>query len=368
MADTGATELPVKLPLTFIGTTMIIDAMGVGLILPVMPSLLVEIGDVGLARAALLGGVLTTVFAVMQFLFGPIIGALSDKFGRRPVLLVSLFVMVLDYIVMALAQTFWLLLIGRLVGGITAATQSTGYAVVADISKPGDKAARFGLISAAFGVGFVLGPIIGGLLAEYGTRAPFYAAAILAAMNFVFGWFVMPETNRRKRDFAWRRANPLGAFVHVGGQPVLRRFLLLFFVYQVAFHVYPAIWAYFTEARFGWSPGMIGISLGAFGIAMAVVQGGLIRYILQWLGDRGTVLYGLLFNIFAFAILAVVESGAVVLAFIPFTALGAVVVPALQGLMSQAADDDAQGELQGVIASTGALAMIVSPMLMTGVF
>lgn len=359
-----------RLPLAFILLTTMIDSMGIGLILPVLPALLREIGDIPLADAALWGGLLTTVFAMMQFVFGPVIGALSDRFGRRPVLLVSLAVMALDYIVMALAQSFWLLLAGRIVGGITAATHSTALAFMADISAPHEKAARFGLIGAAFGMGFVIGPLLGGLLAEFGTRAPFYAAAFLAAANLAFGHFVMPETvtERSRRPISLARVNPLGAFLNVGLNPDLRRLLLLFFLYQVAFTVYPAVWAFFTEERFGWSPGMIGLSLGAFGIMMALVQGGLIRLILRWLGDRGTIIYGLVFNFFAFLALAFVESGALALLLIPLTALGAVVTPAVQGMMSRATADDSQGELQGVLASTAALAMIVSPMLMTSVF
>lgn len=359
-----------RLPLVFVLMTTMIDSMGIGLILPVMPALLREIGGIPLADAALWGGVLMTVFAAMQFIFGPVIGALSDRFGRRPVLLISLLVMALDYLVMALAQTFWLLLVGRIVGGITAATQATAAAFMADISAPHEKAARFGLIGAAFGIGFVLGPLLGGALAEFGTRAPFYAAAALAAANLCLGFFVMPETvkEQNRRPLTWARTNPFGAFANVGLNPMLRVLLVLFFVYQIAFTVYPAIWAFFTEARFGWSPGMVGVSLGAFGVAIAVVQGGLIRVILRVLGERGTVLYGLIFNFCAFIVLAFVENGTVALMFIPLTALGAVVTPALQGMMSKATADDSQGELQGVLASSAALATIISPLLMTTVF
>ena len=359
-----------RLPLVFVLMTTMIDSMGIGLILPVMPALLREIGGIPLADAALWGGVLMTVFAAMQFIFGPVIGALSDRFGRRPVLLISLLVMALDYLVMALAQTFWLLLVGRIVGGITAATQATAAAFMADISAPHEKAARFGLIGAAFGIGFVLGPLLGGALAEFGTRAPFYAAAALAAANLCLGFFVMPETvkEQNRRPLTWARTSPFGAFANVGLNPMLRVLLVLFFVYQIAFTVYPAIWAFFTEARFGWSPGMVGVSLGAFGVAIAVVQGGLIRVILRVLGERGTVLYGLIFNFCAFIVLAFVENGTVALMFIPLTALGAVVTPALQGMMSKATADDSQGGLQGVLASSAALATIISPLLMTTVF
>lgn len=359
-----------RLTMTFILLTTMIDAIGISLILPIMPTLLREIGAFPLASAAFWGGVLTTVFAVMQFLFGPLLGALSDRYGRRPILLISLTVMALDYIVMALAQTFWLLLLGRIIGGITAATPATTAAVMADISTPEEKAARFGLFGAAFGIGFILGPPIGGLLAEFGTRAPFYAAAVLVGATTVLGYFVMPETvtDRNRRSFTWSRAHPLGAFRSVTMDPKMRNLLIVFFVYQVAFFVYPSVWAFFTEERFGWTPRIIGLSLGAFGIMMAVVQGGLIRLFLKWLGERGTIIYGIAFNAFAFLFLALVTNGTIALLFTPITALGAVVTPAIQGIMSKQTPDDSQGELQGVLASTNALAMIFAPLIMTSVF
>jgi DHA1 family tetracycline resistance protein-like MFS transporter len=285
-------------------------------------------------------------------------------------MLVSLAVMTVDYLVMAVAGSLWLLLAGRIVGGIAAATHSTANAFMADISEPHQKAARFGLVGAAFGIGFVLGPLLGGIMAEFGTRAPFYAAAALAALNLVFGLLVMPETlpERLRRPFRLARANPFGAFLSVGRLPGVGRLLTMFFLYQVAFMVYPAVWSYFATARFGWEPRMIGFSLAAFGIAMALVQGGLIRLILRMLGERKTVFYGLVFNLFAFMALGLVESGTVAMILTPLTALGAVVTPALQGIMSRTAPDDAQGELQGVISSTASLAMVISPLIMTQVF
>lgn len=376
MTDTAAPQAPAtplenpRKPLIFIVTTLTIDAMGIGLILPVMPDLLREIDGGNLGQAALWGGALATLFAVMQFLFGPTLGSLSDRFGRRPVLLLSLFVLAIDYMVMAMATTIWLLLLTRAVGGITSATQATALAYISDISKPEEKAARFGLVGAAFGIGFVLGPVLGGLLAEFGTRAPFVAAGVLALLNMAFGYFVLPETvtDKIRRPFDWRRANPFGAFRHVGRIPGTTRLLLLFFLYEFAFFVYPAVWAYFTAARFGWDPAMIGISLGAFGVAMVVVQGGLIRIIIKRFGEGATVIYGFTFNFFAFGVLALVESGTLALIFIPMTALGAVVTPALQSMMAQKAGADAQGEMQGVISSTKSLAVIFSPLVMTGVF
>ncbi|MFD3191166.1 TCR/Tet family MFS transporter [Sedimentitalea sp. HM32M-2] len=359
-----------RLPVLFILVTVLLDAMGIGLIMPVMPDLIREVQGGSLATAALWGGVLSAVFAVMQFLFSPLLGNLSDRYGRRPVLLISLTVMALDYLVMALAGSIWLLLAGRVVGGITAASQSTASAYMADISAPGEKSANFGLIGAAFGLGFVLGPLIGGLLGELGTRAPFYAAAGLAALNTVFGLLVLRETvtDRIRRPFRWARANPLGAFRSVARLPGIGRLLLVYFVYSVAIHVYPAVWSFFTQERFGWSPQMIGLSLALFGIMMAIVQGGLIRLVLRWLGEWNTVVYGLVFDTIAFGLIAVVTSGTVALILTPITALGAVITPALQGIMSQAVPDDAQGELQGVLTSIGALSMVVSPLIMTSVF
>ena len=356
--------------LIFILITVMLDAMGIGLIMPVMPDLIVEVQGGSLANAALWGGILSTVFAVMQFLFGPLIGNLSDRFGRRPVLLISLVVMTVDYLVMAVAGSMALLLVGRVVGGIATATSGTASAYVADISAPKDKAANFGLIGAAFGIGFVLGPLIGGLLGGYGTRAPFYAAAALSALNAVFGYVVLRETvtDRIRRPFYWRRANPLGALRHLGKLPGIRPLLVMYFLYQVAFHVYPSVWSFFTQERFGWGPGTIGLSLALFGIMMALVQGVLIRFVLRWLGERNTVVYGHVFDVFAFAALAFVTSGALALVLTPLAALGAVITPALQAMMSKMVGDDQQGELQGILTSIYALAMIVSPLMMTSVF
>ena len=359
-----------RLPLAFILITVMLDTIGLGLIIPVMPDLIREVDGGGLAVAAVWGGVLTTVFAVMQFLFAPIMGSLSDRYGRRPILLATLFVISIDYLVMALAGTIWLLFVGRVVAGVMAATQSTATAYIADISKPEEKAARFGLIGAAFGIGFVLGPLIGGLVAQFGTRAPFYVAAVLSAANFVFGYFVIRETvtDSTRRAFSWARANPFGAFQQVNALPGLGRLIAVFFFYQVAFWVYPSVWAYYTAERFDWSPGMIGFSLFLFGISLAAVQGGLIRPMLRVLGERGAVVYGHLADIAVFIIIGFVWSGTALLILTPLAALPAVITPALQGIMSKAGDDNQQGELQGALTSVSALAMIISPMLMTYVF
>ena len=359
-----------RLPMVFILITVVIDAMGIGLIMPVMPELIQEVEGAGLGRAALWGGVLTTIFAGMQFLFGPTVGSLSDRFGRRPVLLWSLVFMSFDYVLMALAGSIWLLVVGRIIGGITAATQSTSAAYVADISTPEQKAVNFGRIGAAFGIGFVFGPMLGGVLAEFGTRAPFWAAAVLAGGNAIFGYFVLPETvtDRIRRPFDWRRANPLGAFKNIGSLPGLKRLMLIIFVYTIAFFVYPGVWAYFGVERFGWGPGMIGLSLGVFGIGIAIVQGLLMKPILDRIGERKAVIFGLGVDVVAFGSLGFITNGWLALALIPLTAFGSVAGPALQGIMSRTAHDDQQGELQGTVASITAVATIVAPLIVTQTF
>ncbi|OAN74758.1 tetracycline resistance MFS efflux pump [Sulfitobacter pontiacus] len=354
----------------FIILTVMIDAMGIGLIIPVMPDLIAQVQSADLSRAALWGGVLATTFAVMQFLFSPLVGSLSDRFGRRPVLLTSLTVMALDYVLMALAGSIWLLLLGRVIGGISAATGATASAYMADITRPEKRAAAFGMIGAGFGAGFVLGPVAGGFLAEFGTRAPFWSAAVLAAGNVIFGWIVLRETvnTRSAAPLSWRRANPLGALRALGDLPGVSRLLLVYFLYHLAFAVYPSVWSYFGKAQFGWSPAMIGGSLALFGAAMAVVQGGLIRPVLHRFAERGTVLIGFVCSITTFGLIATVTWGSAILMLTPLAALAGVIPPALQALMSARVTPERQGALQGLLTSASALAMVVAPLVMTSVF
>jgi len=368
MTDAVPKRRGLDLPVLFILATVMIEAMGIGLILPVMPALLEQVQGTDLSGAALWGGLLSAIYAVMQFLFSPLIGNVSDRFGRRPVLLISMGVIAVDYVVMALAGSIWILLIGRIVAGIAAATMSTAQAFMADISPPEKKAQNFGLVSAGFGLGFVLGPAIGGMLAEFGPRAPFWAAAMLAGANFVLGLIVLPETLRRKRPFEWRRANPLGGLKAIGALPGLGVLMAVWFFYQIANWVYPAVWAYFTQAAFGWEERMVGVSLAVYGISMVVVQGGLIRLILPRLGERRVLAWWLPYNAAILVCVAFVPQGWMMLALTPFSAMGAIVAPALQGLASRIADDDQQGELQGVLASITAVAAIVSPLIMTQAF
>jgi len=335
------------LAFTFIIVTLTIDAMGIGLIIPVMPDLLQNIEGGDLGHAAIWGGILSMIFALMQFLFGPTIGSLSDRFGRRPVLLLT-----------------------RVIGGIAAATQATAAAFISDISTADNRSANFGILGASFGVGFVLGPLIGGLLGEYGFRVPFFAAAGLACLNLVLGYFVLPETVSKslRRRFDPARANPLGALVQIQKIPGLARFLLVFFLYEFAFYSYPAIWVYYAKAQFNWDPGMVGLSLASFGISVAIVEGLLIRRILPWLGERRTIIIGFMFNIAMFAALGFLTSGFWALIIAPFSALGSIVVPAMRGIMANKAAANQQGEVQGIIASTQSLAVIFAPLVLTYVF
>lgn len=358
------------LSLLFILFTVTLDAIGIGLIFPVMPDLMEEVTGAGLGEAALWGGVLAASFAVMQFLGGPLVGNLSDRFGRRPVLLVSLAVMALDYVAMALAQTVWLLLVVRLVAGMAAATHSTANAFVADISAPDQRAKRFGLIGAAFGIGFVAGPMLGGLLAGIDARAPFWVAAGLALANLVFGWFVMPESLslQNRRGFTLARANPLASLRAIRRLPGLKRLLLVSFLYAVTFNVWPAIWSYYSKAAFGWDARWIGFALAGFGVCMALTQALLVAPMIRRLGERRTAAVGMGLEVVSYGFYGLASSGFWALVFTPIAALGGVTGPSLQAMMSRAVPENQQGELQGVNSSLNALAMIIAPLVMTWVF
>jgi DHA1 family tetracycline resistance protein-like MFS transporter len=362
--------LKYKLPIIFLLITVALDSIGIGIIMPVMPNLLIELGAGDLSQAATWGGALAAVFAVMQFVFGPTVGNLSVRFGRRPVLLISLAAMAIDYLIMGYAHALWVLVLGRIIGGITSATHATANAYMADVSGPEDKAQNFGLIGAAFGVGFILGPVIGGFLGEFGPRVPFFAAAALAGLNAIFGFFVLSETvtDEIRRPFSWKRANPLGGLVHVGKLPGVTRLLVVYFFYNIAFFVYPSVWAYYTQERFDWDPGMTGLSLMTFGLFMALVQGGLIRVVIPRIGEHYTVILGFIVNIVAFLAYAMASDGWQIFALAPLTSLGVLAGPALQGIMARTASADQQGELQGLLTSISAIGVIISPLMMTNAF
>jgi len=307
----------------FVFVTVALDAMGIGIIIPVMPDLLQELSGLSVGEAAIWGGYLAFSYALMQFLCAPTIGNLSDRYGRRPILLVSLATLGIDYIVMAVTPSLWVLFIGRIVAGIAGATYSTATAYIADVTPREGRAAAFGLVGAGFGVGFVLGPALGGVMGEFGTRAPFWAAAAVSFANFAYGYFVLPESldPANRRPFEWRRANPLGAFLNILRYPSVAWFVAVSFLYGLSHFVYPAVWSFYTKEKFGWSNLEIGLSLAAVGIGFAIVQGWLIRHILAWLGEKMTAYLGFALNIVSMAGIALATQGWMIYALMPLTAL-----------------------------------------------
>jgi DHA1 family tetracycline resistance protein-like MFS transporter len=357
-----------KLPIFVIFTTVVLDSMGIGIIIPVMPALFAEVtGSEKISDIAIWGGLLASTFALMQFIFGPILGALSDRYGRKPILLLALFVMAAYYLLMGFAQTLWLLFLGRLIGGITAATHATANAYMADISSPEEKAARFGMLGAGFGLGFVLGPLIGGLLGEWGPRAPFFAAAMLAAANGVLCYFVLKESlkSKNRREFMWYRANPIGAILDLRKFEGIYSLLLVFLLFTIGTSIYAAIWPFFTVERFSWSPGMIGISLTIYGVCFAIVQGVLVRPAIKIWGEKKTIIIGFCFEFSAMVTFAFLTDGKLLIILIPLASLGVLAQPAIQAILSKSVGDDRQGAIQGVASSLNAIAMVITPITMT---
>ena len=354
----------------FVFVTVLINAMGIGIILPVMPDLIRELTDLPLGAAALWGGYLSFVYALMQFVFGPALGNLADRLGRRPVLLVSLFTMAVDYVIMGLAPSLWLLFAGRVLAGIAGATHSTANAFIADISAPDRRAQNFGLIGAAFGVGFIAGPLIGGLAGELGTRAPFFVAAALALVNFLWGALVLPETlePENRRRFDWRRANPLGAARQIARMPMVAWFFVALFLYDLAHFAYPAVWSFYTKEAFAWTNAEIGLSLAIVGVSFAVAQGWLIRIVVPRLGEARTAFWGFVVSIAGLVLFGIVTEDWMLYVIIPFTGLGALITPAMTALMSRRVPPDAQGELQGALSAVLGVTLIISPVLMTQIF
>ncbi|HHL42182.1 MAG TPA: MFS transporter [Hellea balneolensis] len=356
--------------LNFILIAVAIDAIGLGIIMPVLPELLTDLTGLKLNQAARHGGFLTLTYALMQFIFMPILGGLSDAFGRRKVLLLSLFCLGIDYLFMAVAPSIALLYLGRLISGATGATYSTANAYIADITEPDKRAQKFGMIGAAFGVGFVLGPAIGGLLGDLGPRVPFYVAAGISLANFAYGFFVLPETLApgHRRSFSIRRSNPFGTFKSIFALPQLGGFLLVAFLLSFAGFVYPSTFAFYTSERYDWTPRDIGIALAAFGVASAVVQGWLIRITIPKLGLIWSGAIGILMNAAAYLGLAFSPNAFIAYMWMIPAALGGLGGPALMNLMSMRVDKSAQGELQGANGAVNGFAMLISPVMLTELF
>ncbi|MCC6919395.1 MAG: TCR/Tet family MFS transporter [Alphaproteobacteria bacterium] len=359
---------PSRHALTFIFLTVLIDSIGFGVTLPVFPDLIVTLEGGTLDEATIVGGYLLALFAVMQIVFGPLMGNLSDRFGRRPVLLLSLAAFGIDYALMAFAPNLAWLFVGRAIAGLAGAVYVPANAFIADVTEPDKRAQAYGLIGGAFGAGFILGPALGGLLGELGPRAPFFAAAGLALLNVLYGFFVLPESlpPEKRRAFEWRRANPLGAFRALTRMPALGLLAAALFAWALAGTVYPATWAFFAKIRFAWSAADIGLSLAFVGMTMTIVQVFVTGPAVKRLGERRALVTGIAFGIFEFVAMAVITEGWMIYPVMAGGALSGLAYPALNALLSQQTAASEQGELQGALSGLNALSEIAGPLLMTG--
>ncbi|KAA9332994.1 TCR/Tet family MFS transporter [Hymenobacter busanensis] len=356
--------------LGFIFITLLIDVIGFGIIIPVLPKLISQLTGEPLSAAARYGGWLMFAFAGMQFLFSPVLGNLSDQFGRRPVLLTALFGFGLDYLFLAFAPSVEWLFVGRVIAGITGASFTTASAYIADISTPENRAQNFGMIGAAFGLGFIIGPVIGGLLGHYGARVPFLAAAGLSLLNWLYGFFVLPESlpKENRRPFDWKRANPIGSLRQLRKYPVILGMVASLVLVYIAAHATQSTWSYFTMYQFHWNEKWVGYSLGAVGLMTALVQGVLIRYINPKLGPKRSVFLGLGFYALGFLLFAFAGQSWMMFVFLVPYCLGGIAGPALQGIMSGQVPPTEQGELQGALTSLMSVTSIIGPPLMTNLF
>ena len=356
--------------LSFIFITLLIDITGFGIIIPVIPTLLQNLTGCSISQAAIYGGWLQATYAIMQLVIAPILGNLSDKYGRRPILLFSLFGFSLDYLFTAFAPTIFWLFVGRTIAGITGASFSTASAYIGDISTPEKKAQNFGMIGVAFGVGFIIGPLLGGILGKYDIRLPFFAAAFLAMLNFLYGYIILPESlpKEKRRAFSWKRANPIGTLLHFKKYPVILGLVISIFLLYVASHAVQTTWGYYCIHKFGWNATEIGWSLAFVGLVVAIVQGGLIRIIIPKIGQEKSVYVGLAFYALGFFLFGAATQSWMMYAFMSIYGLGGLTMPALQGIMSNQVPQNEQGELQGGLTSLMSLALIVGPVIMTNVF
>ena len=357
--------------LLFIFVLVLIDSIGFGIILPVLPGLIMQLTGVGIDRAARYGGWLSFVYALTQFFCAPVLGNLSDRFGRRPVLLFALLALGVDYLIMGVAPVISWLFLGRTIAGVAGASFTPAYAYVADITPPERRAQSFGLMGAAFGIGFIAGPAIGGLLGALGPRAPFFTAGAIALANAAFGYFALPESlpHAKRRAFHWARANPLGTLAQMRRYPVVLVTLGAMFLWQIAHQVLPSTWAFYTISKFHWTSAQVGYSLAFVGLLMAVAQGALTRVLIPWLGgERRAALAGMLAAVLAYTGYALASSGWMMYAVGLTTFLFALTYPSMNAIASQQIPANAQGELQGAVASLYSLSTIIGPPLMTEIF
>lgn len=360
-----------KAAIGFIFVTLFIDSIGWGLIIPVLPDLIAKLKGIPVNVASTYGGFLLAVFAITQFAFAPVIGNLSDRYGRRPVLLLSLLGFGIDYIIQAVAPTYGWLFIGRFVAGVTGASFTTASAYIADVSTdPTSKAKNFGMIGAAFGMGFILGPVLGGLMSSWGLRAPFYAASILCLLNCLYGYFLLPESlsKENRRPFDWRKANPFGALKFLTQHPEIGGLALSFFLIYFAAQSVQGNWAYFTIYRFGWSNGMVGLSLTIVGVLVGGVQAGLTRVIVPKIGNEKSIYLGLSLYTLGLVLFALATQSWMMFVFLVPYCLGGICGPSLQSVISGHVAANQQGELQGALTSIMSLTAFIGPIIMNSTF
>lgn len=354
----------------FIFVTVLIDIMGIGIIIPIVPELIQELTDFSNSKSAFYGGLLAATYAVMQLLFAPILGGLSDNYGRRTLLLISLFGLGLDYLVIVFAPTLAWLFVARIISGICGSSFTVANAYIADISEAKDRAKNFGMVGAAFGLGFIIGPTLGGVLGEFGTRVPFMVAAGITLVNWLYGYFMVPESlsAANKRSFSWRRANPIGTLKSISSNKVIVPLLISLFMIYIASHATQSNWSFYAKEKFAWTPLQIGLSLGFVGVMVALVQGFIVPRVVKRFGEIKAVYTGFAFNAFGLTLFALVSEPWMVYAVIVPFALGGLAGPSLQSIMAGQTEANAQGELQGGLTQIMTLTAIFGPPLMTGVF
>jgi DHA1 family tetracycline resistance protein-like MFS transporter len=370
MSHLAGAPAPRRAAVLFIFVTLALDVLAIGIIAPVLPPLVVGFLGGDTAAAARVYGVFGTAWAFMQFVASPFLGALSDRFGRRPILLLSITGLGLDYIFMALAPTLQWLFVGRMISGVTSASFATAAAYITDITPPEQRAKNFGMIGAAFGLGFVLGPALGGMLGSVNPRLPFWVSAALCLANALYGLFVLPESlpPERRAKFSWARANPVGALRLLQSHPELFALATVTFIYYVAHEVLPSTFVLYTSYRYGWDPRTVGLTLALVGICTAIVSGGLVGPIVARIGERRAALTGLTCGATAFAIYALAPSGGLFLAGIPLMAFWSLYGPSAQGLMTRRVQPHEQGQLQGAIMGLRGLGGLISPGMFTFTF
>jgi len=356
--------------LLFIFITLLIDCTGIGIIIPVVPKLIEDLTGEGVSEAAKYGGWLSVAYAGMQFLFSSVLGGLSDKYGRRPVLLISLLGLGIDYIFLAVAPSIFWLFIGRMIAGVSGASFTTAAAYIADISLPEKRAQNFGMIGVAFGLGFILGPLIGGIFSSFGTRVPFLIAAGLSLLNALYGYFVLPESldQAHRRPFEWKRANPVGMLLNLKRYKSLYGLIAMIFLISIAGHAAQSTWTYITMLKFDWNETMVGYSLAFVGLSIGIVQGGLIRIVIPKTGEVKAIFIGFAFYLAGFILFAFASRGWMMFAFMVPYALGGLAMPAVQGIISNKVPASEQGEIQGVLTSLISLTAIIGPLVMTNLF